>query len=63
MNEATIKEALVVNRASSNTLLKDVEADMSYWRTLLRFNREERNIIKTKIAEIEAKLDQEKWKA
>ncbi len=61
MNEATIKEALVVERASSNTLLKDVEADMNYWRTLLRFNREERTTIRNKIAELEAKEDQKKW--
>ncbi len=61
MNEATIKEALVIERASSNILLKDVEADMSYWRTLLRFNREERTTIRNKIAELEAKEDQKKW--
>lgn len=61
MNEATIKEALIVERASSNTLLKDVEADMNYWRTLLRFNREERTTIRNKIAELEAKEDQKKW--
>lgn len=61
MNEATIKEALVVERASSNTLLKDIEADMNYWRTLLRFNREERTTIRNKIAELEAKEDQKKW--
>ena len=61
MNEATIKEALVVERASSNTLLKDVEADLNYWRTLLRFNREERTTIRNKIAELEAKEDQKKW--
>lgn len=61
MNEATIKEALVVERASSNTLLKDVEGDMNYWRTLLRFNREERTTIRNKIAELEAKEDQKKW--
>ncbi len=61
MNEATIKEALVVERASSNTLLKDVEADMNYWRTLLRFNREERITIRNKIEELEAKEDQKKW--
>lgn len=61
MNEATIKEALVVERASSNTLLKDVEADMNYWRTLLRFNREERTTIRNKIAELETKEDQKKW--
>lgn len=61
MDEATIKEALVVERASSNTLLKDVEADMNYWRTLLRFNREERTTIRNKIAELEAKEDQKKW--
>lgn len=61
MDEATIKEALVVERASSNTLLKDVEADMNYWRTLLRFNREERITIRNKIAELEAKEDQKKW--
>lgn len=61
MNEATIKEALVVERASSNTLLKDVEADMNYWRTLLRFNREERTTIRNKIEELEAKEDQKKW--
>ena len=61
MDEATIKEALVVERASSNTLLKDVEADMNYWRTLLRFNREERTTIRNKIAELETKEDQKKW--
>lgn len=61
MDEATIKEALVVERASSNILLKDVEADMNYWRTLLRFNREERTTIRNKIAELEAKEDQKKW--
>lgn len=61
MDEATIKEALVVERASSNILLKDVEADMNYWRTLLRFNREERITIRNKIAELEAKEDQKKW--
>lgn len=61
MDEATIKEALVVERASSNTLLKDVEADMNYWRTLLRFNREERITIRNKMAELETKEDQKKW--
>ena len=61
MNEATIKEAMVVERASSNTLLKDIEADMNYWRTLLRFNREERTTIRKKIAELETKEDRKKW--
>lgn len=61
MDEATIKEALVVERASSNILLKDVEADMNYWRTLLRFNREERITIRNKMAELETKEDQKKW--
>ena len=34
---------------------------MNYWRTLLRFNREERTTIRNKIAELEAKEDQKKW--
>ena len=33
MDEATIKEAVIVERAAINNLEKDIDADMGYWRT------------------------------
>ena len=63
MNEATLKDAILVERASTNTLLKDVDADMNYWKTLLRFNREESKMIHDKLKEIEIQKDRIEWKA
>jgi len=62
MNEATLKDAILVERASTNTLLKDVDADMNYWKTLLRFNREESKMIHDKLKEIEIQKDRIEWK-
>lgn len=62
MNEATLKDAILVERASTNTLLKDVDADINYWKTLLRFNREESKMIHDKLKEIEIQKDQIEWK-
>ena len=62
MNEATLKDAIIVERASTNTLLKDVDADINYWKTLLRFNREESKIIHDKLKEIEIQKDRIEWK-
>ena len=62
MNEATLKDAILVERASTNTLLKDVDADINYWKTLLRFNREESKIIHDKLKEIEIQKDRIEWK-
>ena len=42
---------------------QDIDADMEYWRTLRRFNREELSIISAKMKEIEERQDQQKWKA
>ncbi len=63
MDVATIKEAVIVERAAINNLEKDIDADMEYWRTLRRFNREELSIISAKMKEIEERQDQQKWKA
>lgn len=62
MNEATLKDAILVERASTNTLLKDMDADMNYWKTLLRFNREESKMIHDKLKEIEIQKDRIEWK-
>lgn len=62
MNEATLKDAILVERASTNTLLKDVDADINYWKTLLRFNREESKMIHDKLKEIEIQKDRIEWK-
>lgn len=62
MNEATLKDAIIVERASTNTLLKDVDADINYWKILLRFNREESKIIHDKLKEIEIQKDRIEWK-
>lgn len=62
MNEATLKDAILVERASTNTLLKDVDADINYWKTLLRFNREEAKMIHDKLKEIEIQKDRIEWK-
>lgn len=62
MNEATLKDAILVERASTNTLLKDVDADINYWKILLRFNREESKIIHDKLKEIEIQKDRIEWK-
>ena len=62
MNEATLKDAILVERASTNTLLKDVDADIYYWKTLLRFNREESKMIHDKLKEIEIQKDRIEWK-
>ena len=62
MNDATLKDAIIVERASTNTLLKDVDADINYWKTLLRFNREESKIIHDKLQEIEIQKDRIEWK-
>lgn len=62
MNEATLKDAILVERASTNTLLKDVDADINYWKTLLRFNREESKMIHDKLKEIEIQKDRIDWK-
>jgi len=63
MKEATIREAVIVERAAINNVEKDINAEMEYWRTLKRFNREEASIILGKMKEIEERLDHEKWKA
>lgn len=62
MNGATLKDAILVERASTNTLLKDVDADIYYWKTLLRFNREESKMIHDKLKEIEIQKDRIEWK-
>ena len=62
MNEATLKDAILVERASTNTLLRDVDADINYWKTLLRFNREESKMIHDKLKEIEIQKDRIEWK-
>lgn len=62
MNEATLKDAILVERASTNTLLKDVDADINYWKTILRFNREESKMIHDKLKEIEIQKDRIEWK-
>lgn len=61
MDKATLTDAILVERASSNNLLKEVDKGMDYWRTMLRFNREESKIIHEKIKQIEVLKDQIKW--
>lgn len=55
------QDEIIISRDANNKFLSSYDGTYDFYRTLLRYNREERGIIKKKMEELETRADAKKW--
>lgn len=55
------QDEIIFERDANNKFLDDFDGTYDFYRTMLRYNREERGIIKKKMEGLEARADAKKW--